>query len=185
MRYTDTPKWLFMLASISVGVAFSFLIAALIAGAINGALILIRHHHLAPRIKRYILALCCVYSLYAVYHGLEDPKSRKALYGARRAPAPLKIVQLSDVHIGGLMDEERVAKIVFLVNQTEPDLIAITGDLVDTSLANAESSLALLRGTSREIRRVLCLGQSRVYPRCARYARVFCHFLVSASCFFE
>lgn len=144
MRYTDTPKWLFMLASISVGVAFSFLIAALIAGAINGALILIRHHHLAPRVKRYILALCCVYSLYAVYHGLEDPKVEKFSMELDKLSAPLKIVQLSDVHIGGLMDEERVAKSVFLVNQTQPDIIAITGDLVDTSLANAQSALALL-----------------------------------------
>lgn len=145
MRYTTAPKWLFMLASISVGVAFSFLIAALIAGAINAALMLARRHHLAPRVKRYILALCCVYSLYAVYHGLADPKVEKLSMELDKLSAPLKIVQLSDVHIGGLMDEERVAKIVFLVNQTKPDIIAITGDLVDTSLANAESSLALLK----------------------------------------
>lgn len=145
MRYTTAPKWLFMLASISVGVAFSFLIAALVAGAVNGFLILFRHHHLAPRVKRYILALCCIYSLYAVYHGLTDPKVEKLSMELDKLSAPLKIVQLSDVHIGGLMDEERVAKIVFLVNQTQPDIIAITGDLVDTSLANAESSLALLK----------------------------------------
>lgn len=144
MRYTATPKWLFMLASISVGVAFSFLIAALIAGAINAALMLARRH-LAPRVKRYILALCCVYSLYAVYHGLADPKVEKLSMELDKLAAPLTIVQLSDVHIGGLMDEERVAKIVFLVNQTEPDIIAITGDLVDTSLANAKSTLALLK----------------------------------------
>lgn len=145
MRYTTAPKWLFMLASISVGVAFSFLIAALVAGAVNGFLILFRHHHLAPRVKRYILALCCAYSLYAVYHGLADPKVERLSMELEKLSAPLKIVQLSDVHIGGLMDEERVAKIVFLVNQTQPDIIAITGDLVDTSLANAESSLALLK----------------------------------------
>ena len=145
MRYTATPKWLFMLASISVGVAFSFLIAALIAGAINAALMLARRRHLAPRVKRYILALCCVYSLYAVYHGLADPKVEKLSMELDKLAAPLTIVQLSDVHIGGLMDEERVAKIVFLVNQTKPDIIAITGDLVDTSLANAKSTLALLK----------------------------------------
>ena len=145
MRYAATPKWLFMLASISVGVAFSFLIAALIAGAINTALMLARHHHLVPKAKRYILALCCVYSLYAVYHGLEDPKVEKLSMELEKLSAPLKVVQLSDVHIGGLMDEERVGKIVFLVNQTEPDIIAITGDLVDTSLANAKSTLALLK----------------------------------------
>lgn len=145
MRYTATPKWLFMLASVSVGVAFSFLIAALVAGAVNGFLILFRHHHLAPRIKRYILALSCLYTIYAVYHGLADPKVEKLSMELEKLTAPLSIVQLSDVHIGGLMDEERVAKIVFLVNQTTPDLIVITGDLVDTSLANAESSLELLR----------------------------------------
>lgn len=144
--YIVAPKWIFMLVSISVGVAFSFLIAALIAGLINGAFILLKRAHLAPRVKRYILALCCVYSVYAVYHGLEDPKIERLSIELPKLTAPLKVIQLSDVHIGGLMDEERVAKIVFLINQEKPDIITITGDLVDTSLANASNSIELLGG---------------------------------------
>ncbi len=142
--FVVAPKWIFMLVSISVGVAFSFFIAALVAGIFNAIFILLKRHHLSPRIKRYILALCCLYSIYAIYHGLEDPKIQRLTMEIPKLQAPLKVIQLSDVHIGGLIDEEYVAKLVFLINQEEPDFIAITGDLVDTNLANAANSIELL-----------------------------------------
>jgi hypothetical protein len=43
----------------------------------------------------------------------------------------LKIVQISDLHIGPTIRKDYVTKVVTRVNQMEPDLIAITGDLVD------------------------------------------------------
>ncbi|NET38701.1 MAG: metallophosphoesterase [Cyanothece sp. SIO1E1] len=41
-----------------------------------------------------------------------------------------KIVQISDLHAGGAMTEQRLTRIMTLVNQQQPDLIAITGDFV-------------------------------------------------------
>lgn len=144
--YIVAPKWLFMIVSVSVGVAFSFLIAALIAALIGICLWFFKKKHLQPRIKRYILFLCFIYTAYAIYHGLEDPKVERLAIELPKLSKPLKVIQLSDIHIGGLIDDERVAKIVFLVNQENPDIIAITGDLVDTKLQNALSSLHILQG---------------------------------------
>jgi predicted MPP superfamily phosphohydrolase len=45
-----------------------------------------------------------------------------------------KIVQISDLHIGQLMTRSKLEEIVQQVNSLEPDLIAITGDLVDGSI---------------------------------------------------
>lgn len=47
---------------------------------------------------------------------------------------PYSIVQLSDVHIGGLIDKAFIKDIVEQVNVLKPDVIAITGDLIDTNL---------------------------------------------------
>jgi predicted MPP superfamily phosphohydrolase len=44
------------------------------------------------------------------------------------------IVQISDIHIGPTIKRDYVAKIVAAVNALEPDLIAVTGDVVDGSV---------------------------------------------------
>lgn len=45
-----------------------------------------------------------------------------------------KIVQLSDVHIGGLIEKDFISNVVQRVNNLNPDIVVITGDLVDTDL---------------------------------------------------
>lgn len=55
------------------------------------------------------------------------------------------IVQLSDIHIGGLIDQEFIKNLVIKVNSLKPDLVVITGDLVDTNLKYATSSLDELK----------------------------------------
>ena len=51
------------------------------------------------------------------------------------------IVQLSDVHIGGLIDKEFISNLVKRVNTLNADIIVITGDLVDTKLDYAAPAL--------------------------------------------
>lgn len=43
----------------------------------------------------------------------------------------LRIVQISDLHIGNAMEGHRLDRVVETVNGLEPDLVAITGDLFD------------------------------------------------------
>jgi predicted MPP superfamily phosphohydrolase len=49
----------------------------------------------------------------------------------------LKIVQLSDIHVGIFMPEHRVREYAGIVNRLEPDLVLLTGDYVSSSDANA------------------------------------------------
>lgn len=83
-------------------------------------------------------------------------------YGAARARSPivkelsvslsrfpsaldgLKIVQLTDVHIGPLIDGAWLRDVVVRVNELSPDVIAITGDLVDGSVAELRDHVAPL-----------------------------------------
>jgi uncharacterized protein len=54
------------------------------------------------------------------------------------------IVQISDIHVGLTIRRRQVEAIVEAVNRLEPDVIAITGDLVDGSVAELGSHVAPL-----------------------------------------
>lgn len=54
---------------------------------------------------------------------------------------PYTIVQLSDVHIGGLIDQKFISDLVTRVNTLNADVVVITGDLVDTKLEYAQDAL--------------------------------------------
>lgn len=59
-----------------------------------------------------------------------------------------RVVQLTDVHIGPTIDRRFVERIVATANGLSPDLLVITGDLVDGTverLADSVAPLALLR----------------------------------------
>lgn len=55
-----------------------------------------------------------------------------------------RVVQLTDVHIGPTLGREWLASIVDRVNALEPDLIVITGDLVDGSVEALRDHVAPL-----------------------------------------
>ncbi|MEA1917698.1 MAG: metallophosphoesterase [Campylobacterota bacterium] len=52
-----------------------------------------------------------------------------------------KIVQLSDIHIGGLVDATYIKKMVHTVNELKPDVVVITGDIIDVDISNASKAL--------------------------------------------
>ena len=61
------------------------------------------------------------------------------------------IVQISDVHVGPTIRQQYVERIVEAVNRLKPDVVAITGDLVDGSVAELRDQVApLSRLKSRE-----------------------------------
>jgi predicted MPP superfamily phosphohydrolase len=57
----------------------------------------------------------------------------------------LRIVQISDVHIGMIIREKRLEKILAAVKQAKPDIFVSTGDLLDGQIDNMMSSAELFR----------------------------------------
>jgi predicted MPP superfamily phosphohydrolase len=56
----------------------------------------------------------------------------------------LRIVQISDIHIGDNLDRRELEHFVARVNDLRPDLICITGDIVDAPSADLEEFLPVL-----------------------------------------
>jgi predicted MPP superfamily phosphohydrolase len=67
-----------------------------------------------------------------------------ALARLPRAHDGLRIVQLTDVHVGSLIGRPFIEDVVRRTNALQPDIVAITGDLVDGSVAELGHAVAPL-----------------------------------------
>lgn len=58
---------------------------------------------------------------------------------------PYTIIQVSDIHIGGLINKNFIKSMVDKINILNADIVVITGDLVDTKLEFAQKALDELK----------------------------------------
>jgi uncharacterized protein len=70
----------------------------------------------------------------------------------------LRVVQLSDIHLGFYYNINHLEGIIRRVNQLEPDLICFTGDLVDDAIDGLEQSVPLLRKLHAPLGKVAIFG---------------------------
>ena len=63
--------------------------------------------------------------------GVQIKELEVKLRGLPRELAGFRLVQISDVHVGPLLRKDWVAHVVAQIRALSPDLVAITGDLVD------------------------------------------------------
>ena len=73
------------------------------------------------------------------------------------------IVQLSDIHIGGLIDKEFIKSLVDKVNVLKPDVVVITGDLVDTKLNFAKAALDELKNIQSKFGTYFIVGNHEYF----------------------
>jgi hypothetical protein len=79
--------------------------------------------------------------------GATDIKVEEVHIRLKRLPKALDgftIVQMSDIHIGQTLERRFLEKIVRMTNDLKPDLVAVTGDLVDGSIAQLRDHVAPL-----------------------------------------
>ncbi len=84
---------------------------------------------------------------YALYQGLRRVAVRQVAVTLQKLPAALsgfRIVQLTDIHVGPTIDGRWLRQVVEQVNALDADVVAITGDLVDGSVANLGAQVAVL-----------------------------------------
>ena len=65
-----------------------------------------------------------------------------------RLPTPFqgyRIAHISDIHYGQWISADRLTGVVGLINQQEPDIVAITGDFVSYSGKNVEDLIPALK----------------------------------------
>ncbi|MCX4527656.1 metallophosphoesterase [Streptomyces sp. NBC_01551] len=88
------------------------------------------------------------YGTYGVMRGPRVKRVRVPLAKLPRAAHGFRIAVVSDVHLGPILGRAHTTRVVDTVNRTQPDLIAIVGDLVDGNvhdLGDAAEPLRALR----------------------------------------
>ena len=93
-----------------------------------------------------MLVAAFAYLLRGFSQGIKFPALNRVAVKVKDFPfASYKIVQLSDLHVGRTIQHDFVAQLVRTTNQLQPDLVVITGDLVDLSVDRIKSDLAPLQ----------------------------------------
>ncbi|WP_104748041.1 metallophosphoesterase [Helicobacter cetorum] len=75
------------------------------------------------------------------YEGLARPKIKETPIYLDKLDKELKVILLTDMHVGRLLQSEFVTYIVEEVNQKEVDMVLIGGDLVDDNIEKVKSFL--------------------------------------------
>ena len=81
------------------------------------------------------------------------------------------IVQLSDVHVGPTIGRDFIERLVSTVNGLAPDLVAITGDLVDGSVADLKHHVAPLANLASTHGTFFVTGNHEYYSGAAEWCR--------------
>lgn len=105
----------------------------------------------APAILAIIL--CCYGFFEALHIRTETIVINTPKLAASKSP--LRIAQISDVHLGLIVGRLRLAKILAAVEQAQPDILVSTGDLVDGQLDGMKALSQML---------------AEIHPRFGKYA---------------
>jgi predicted MPP superfamily phosphohydrolase len=85
----------------------------------------------------------------------------------------LTIVQISDIHVGPTIKARYVDAIVDAVNRLQPDLVAVTGDVVDGSVAQLASHTEPLGRLKARYGTYLVTGNHEYYSGAAQWIAEF------------
>jgi uncharacterized protein len=93
-----------------------------------------------------VIGLSFIYGYTIGQRQLRVRHLRLALRNYPPSLAGLRIAQISDIHIGQNLDRYQLQRFVARVNALTPDLLCITGDIVDAPSADLEGYLPILGG---------------------------------------
>jgi uncharacterized protein len=147
-----TGRWIAWPSSVWMGFAFFLLVGFLLTdlvGVVLGAASVE-----AARVQALVVvALATTAVALGVADARRGPAVARIAVTLPRWPAALdgfRVVQISDVHIGPILDRRFAATVTAQVNALAADLIAVTGDLVDGDvrrLADEVAPFAALRAS--------------------------------------
>ncbi len=118
------------------------------------------------RITAGTVTVICLLFIVAGYLGSRRLVVRDVTASIANLPAGLdglRIVQLSDLHVGPHLPASRFEHIVRTVQSLEPDLIAVTGDLVDDHSEDTDRYADALGGLSAPLGVYVIAGNHDIY----------------------
>ena len=113
---------------------------------------------------------------WALRSALAGPRTEAVTVHLRRYPAglpPMRVVQISDLHVAMLLRRPYVERMVQQVMQLRPDLIVLTGDLIDGHPADLAADVAPLARLQAPYGVFGITGNHEYYSGASRWMQVF------------
>jgi len=139
-------------------------LAVRVAGALTGRWII--PHLVAGRAPFLALAgLAAAFGAYAIFEAghIRVERVRIASDKLPAAAAPLRIAQISDVHLGLIVRHGRTRAIADAIRRENPDLLVSTGDLVDGEINHLEGLAEILREIDPPLGKYAVTGNHEYY----------------------
>lgn len=165
--YVDIPNWLYFIFSIPIGLLFLLFCTAIIYDISRVILTKVpisssRRKFFKKSLDISSLLIASSLSARSIYEA-RNIELEKIDIKIKELKKSYKIVQLSDIHIGGLIDKSFIDDIVFRVNDLAPDVVVITGDLVDIDVSRAEDAVNALKGLNSKYGTYFIVGNHEYF----------------------
>jgi len=129
-----------------------------------------------PWLRPSAAAVALLLSAYGISQGMAVPKVRHVEVAIDNLPAAFdgyRVLQLTDIHASRLLTGEWVAKVVAESNAQQPDLVVITGDLVDGSVAARANDVRPLGELKARDGVIAITGNHEYYGQYAQWMPAF------------
>lgn len=146
--YVNIINWLYFLFSVPIGVLFLLFCTAVIYDISRVMLSFApvsesRRIFLKKSLDISSLVIATTLTLRSLYEA-KFVELEHVNIKIKNLMRSYKIVQLSDLHIGGLIDKGFIKDVVQRVNALNPDVVVITGDLIDVDILHAKETVGEL-----------------------------------------
>ncbi len=137
---------------------------------------------LSPALKpgwKWSVGLCglaFILSAIGTWQGTVVPDVRQVHIKMRHLPKDLdgfRIVQLTDLHACRLLDEPWIREVTDKANALKPDLMVVTGDLVDGQVEKRVNDVAPLKDLTARLGVYVVTGNHEYYSNYQRWMRHF------------
>lgn len=111
----------------------------------------------------FALGMSVLITGYGIIEARNIQIKRFAINTKKSLKAAYRIVQLTDLHIGSTGNGENLKRIVDLVNNEKPDIVVITGDMIDANSARLKYIVPILKGIDSRLGIYAVLGNHEFY----------------------
>jgi len=173
-KYESLARFLAYTGYCWMGILFLFFSSALVLDFYNILLQVIGYilrkdfTYLASANKpAFFVPLGCgiLFAFYG-YFEARNIRTERVVISSPKIPKTIKkltIVQISDVHLGLIVREERLIRILDTVRKAEPDILVSTGDLVDGQINELKGLAELFKGVTPRYGKFAVTGNHEFY----------------------
>lgn len=158
---------------LGIGVV-NFLIISLVA--VDITLLISKWEYLATHYHPLVFTITGLCLTFGIYRAFSGPAIKNVSLRFHQFPEDLrglKIVQISDLHIGPTLGRRYVERVVKKTLEQKPDLIVLTGDIVDGKITKYKSDAEALSKLAQDGKAYFIMGNHDYYSGPAEWIEYF------------